>query len=616
MERSAGLRGAVMSAAAASARRERRHYHTYAEMEALMRGWAEAHPEVCALESIGASPEGRELWLLTLTVKATGAHDTKPAFWQEANTHAGEVTGTEAALQLADRLLTRYADGEPGTVELLRTSTVYILPRIAVDGAEKYLTTEHTLRSSPLSASAHPPEWPGLRALDVDGNDKLLVMRIKDRFGTFKKSDEDSRIMVPRGPDEYGGEYYRLLPEGEFVQYETHGGPGGSAQKGRPDQYDLNRAFPTGFQPGQQSGGPYPLYLVESQHVVKALRERNNVCAMLTHHTSGRLLIMPAGGAMNASDRRLYENLNKFGEDLTGYKIVGRRQTAPGATTVAWAYYHRGVVVWLPEIWNLHDHIGLPGALDGTADDELIDGLARDRSDDPSKFHDQHATQFERPYHNLVALLHWAEEHLPEGSFFEDWTTFLHPQLGEVEVGGFLFKYLLQNPPHQLLEDECTKMSDFGTLLAGSLPRVRVVSATAEPLGKPGAEPVSRVVVHLANEGYLSTRGTEQAAEIGAVRGEALATLELGEGQELLSASPRPAVGPFPHLEGRASGHSGMSTLHPSRYENWTESFNPHEARLEWLVAGAGCVTVKLDFERGGVIEATVELAPAPAAAL
>ena len=22
-----------------------------------------------------------------------------------------------------------------------------------------------------------------------------------------------------------------------------------------------------------------------------------------------------------------------------------------GATTVAWAYYHRGVVVWLPEIW-------------------------------------------------------------------------------------------------------------------------------------------------------------------------------------------------------------------------------------------------------------------------
>ena len=85
--------------------------------------------------------------------------------------------------------------------------------------------------------------------------------------------------------------------------------------------------------------------------MVKALRERNNVCAMLTHHTSGRLLIMPAGGAMNASDRRLYENLNKFGEDLTGYKIVGRRQTAPGATTVAWAYYHRGVVVWLPEIW-------------------------------------------------------------------------------------------------------------------------------------------------------------------------------------------------------------------------------------------------------------------------
>ena len=73
--------------------REQGKYHTYDEMLALLQGWEEAFPEVCTLESIGMTPEGRELWLLTLTVLATGASITKPAFWCEANTHAGEVTG-------------------------------------------------------------------------------------------------------------------------------------------------------------------------------------------------------------------------------------------------------------------------------------------------------------------------------------------------------------------------------------------------------------------------------------------------------------------------------------------------------------------------------------------
>ena len=434
--------------------RQRGKYHTYDEMVALLQGWERAFPEICALESIGATPEGRELWLLTVTVLATGPACTKPAFWCEANTHAGEVTGTEAVLHMADELVTKFAAGDATTVALLRTSTVYLLPRIAADGAEKYLTTEYSLRSSPLSASDQPAEWPGLAARDIDGNGELLMMRIKDSAGSFKKSQKDPRVMVPRGPAEYGGEYYRLLPEGEFLRFEEQGAEAGEPLIGKPDQYDLNRAFPTGFRPGQQSGGPYPMYLSEAQHVVRAITQRNNICTMLTHHTSGRLLIMPAGAPMKAGDRRMFEDLNKFGEELTGYKIVGRRSNAPGPTTKDWAFYHRGICVWLPEIWNLHDHIGLRGSLDGTADDELIDGLARDSStDDPSKYPDTHATQFERPYNNLVEILHWAEENLPEGTFFEDWKPFLHPQLGEVEIGGFLFKMLLQNPPPSLLEE-------------------------------------------------------------------------------------------------------------------------------------------------------------------
>ena len=88
-------------------------YHAYDAMVALLRAWAQAHPLICELESIGASPEGRELWLLTLTDRRTGGHETKPGFWCEANTHAGEVTGTEAALKQADGILARCAPPHP-----------------------------------------------------------------------------------------------------------------------------------------------------------------------------------------------------------------------------------------------------------------------------------------------------------------------------------------------------------------------------------------------------------------------------------------------------------------------------------------------------------------------
>ena len=68
--------------------RKKQHYHDYAEMTALLRSWEQQSP-LCSLSSIGTSQEGRELWLMTITDSGTGPAEDKPAFWCEANTHAG-----------------------------------------------------------------------------------------------------------------------------------------------------------------------------------------------------------------------------------------------------------------------------------------------------------------------------------------------------------------------------------------------------------------------------------------------------------------------------------------------------------------------------------------------
>ena len=80
-------------------------YLRYGELTRTLHALAEDHPGFCKVESIGRSYEGREIWLAELTNLKTGPAETKPAFWVDGNTHAGEVTGSMAALYLIEHLL-------------------------------------------------------------------------------------------------------------------------------------------------------------------------------------------------------------------------------------------------------------------------------------------------------------------------------------------------------------------------------------------------------------------------------------------------------------------------------------------------------------------------------
>src|ERR671918_1374904 len=80
-------------------------YLRYGELTRALHALAEEQPGFCKVESIGKSNEGREIWLAELTNGGRGPAETKPAFWVDGNTHAGEVTGSMAALYLIEHLL-------------------------------------------------------------------------------------------------------------------------------------------------------------------------------------------------------------------------------------------------------------------------------------------------------------------------------------------------------------------------------------------------------------------------------------------------------------------------------------------------------------------------------
>jgi murein tripeptide amidase MpaA len=343
------------------------HLYTYEELRAAVSSLAERRPDLMTVETIGRSYEGRDLVLATVTNSATGPHDEKPALWVDANIHATEVTGSIAALHLLHRLVTGYGDDERVT-RAVDTRTFYVLPRVNPDG------TELALRTPPTYLRSSTRKWPrtddadGLVEEDVDGDGRILTMRIADPNGAWKVSDADPRLMVPRRPDDPPAAppartYYRLLREGSIRNYD------GVLVSYAPERrsLDLNRNFPAAWKTDseQHGAGPYPTSEPEVRNLVDALVARTNVCGYFAYHTYSAVNLRPyddrPDDKMPPADLERYKKLGEWGKEVTGYDAVSVYHDfryGPGPDDVitgaadTWAYEHLGCYGWTTEFWS------------------------------------------------------------------------------------------------------------------------------------------------------------------------------------------------------------------------------------------------------------------------
>ena len=196
-------------------------FYKYDELTAILHAWAGEQPDRFKLASIGKSFEGRDIWLATVTNFATGPDTDKPAFFIEANIHADEVTGCTAALHLIDKLLTQYGVDEKVT-RVLDTRAFYIIPRLNPDGAELALADRPRFIRSSVRPYPRTDQQDGLIEEDLDGDGRILLMRVRDPNGAWKPYPGDPRLLVPREPDDApgSGEFYRLLTEGTIQNYD------------------------------------------------------------------------------------------------------------------------------------------------------------------------------------------------------------------------------------------------------------------------------------------------------------------------------------------------------------------------------------------------------------
>ena len=272
----------------------------YDEMTAWLHELAADHPELMTVESYGHSFEGRDLWVATLTDGSTGAHDTKPAHWVDANIHAIEVTGGVAALHLIHHLVSGFGSDQMVT-EALRTRTFYVVPRVNPDGVEWALADSPQFRRS----SVRPWPWrdaplaPGLHSRDIDEDGTIRSMRPPDPNGGWMPAADAPRLMV-RVPAEgapAGTQRYRLLAEGDLIDYDGFTIP----TPAPPQSLDMNRNFPAGWGTGVYGSGDHPMSEPEIDALVRAMVARRNICGYNAYHTSGGGLLRPSRTASDAS---------------------------------------------------------------------------------------------------------------------------------------------------------------------------------------------------------------------------------------------------------------------------------------------------------------------------
>jgi len=494
------------------------------ELRALVNGSANA-----SMRSIGTSHEGRDVWLVEVANTSGVPLNERPAVLVVGNLAGDHVVGSQLALETIRFLL-----NDPSAASVLTDQAVYVIPRLNPDGAEAMFASVKFDRTG--NALAYDADNDG--RLDEDGGDDLngdgmiTLMRVLDSAGEFMVNPDDPRLMkrADRAEGETGT--HKLYTEGvdsDGDGFFNEDGAGG---------VDLDRNFQHEHPYYQADAGPHMVSEPETRALMDFVVENRHIGAVLTFGHSDNLVTAPdsggeladaglidlvtfaaeansdiydngvfgagggggggggfqgrfggrgvgrvgAGGVplrgaqvgadndsqsgrrpavvVNEADREYFSAVSEAYREITGITEVGVNRKAEGAFFQV-AYYQLGIPSFATQGWGL----GEVESSDSGLDAKLIESM------------------------DSVGV-----------DVFADWATYDHPELGSVEIGGFM-PYGTTNPPADQLTELGRQHGEFAVRLAGMLPRVDIVSTEVTAHG--GG--VFTVTAEIENSGYFPT---------------------------------------------------------------------------------------------------------------
>ncbi|OYX13926.1 MAG: peptidase [Algoriphagus sp. 32-45-6] len=448
-------------------------YHTVDVMYHWYEKWAAQFPDIVDLYVIGHSFEGRPIYQMTLTNKKTGKDTDKPAAYFEGGRHSGEITSSESILWLTQYLIENYGKDSEIT-SLIDTKAIYLRPQNNPDGSNLYLYTEQRNRST---VRPYDNDRDGL--LDEDPEEDLdgdgVIYQMRKKAVTPEEKEKANFIIDPRDPK--GRLMKRTFAgKGEYLVY-TEGidnDQDGSFNEDGVGGLDLHRNYPENWRPmpggdltgrgyTQGGAGEYPLSEIETRSTALWMLSHPNISVVNSMDTRVPMHLRPPSTSkseerMYPQDLAIYKEMDQLGLSYTAYPWAGdvyetyaTRYKVNSMTGDPlkpeplfghgpdFGYFYYGSIWYGDELWNngaMKDYDG-----DGIYDD--YDGLM------------------------------WDDE-ANQSRGFKTWTPFTHPQLGEVEIGGFHPKFFGQNGPTWQLEDWAKKQALFNLAMAKRLPQLEI----------------------------------------------------------------------------------------------------------------------------------------------
>jgi hypothetical protein len=490
------------------------HYYTYDQMVSALKMLNKTYPELTNLEVVGKSEEGRDIYLITINNKATGASSEKPGVYVDGNIHGNEIQAAEVCLYLANRLLENFGKNDKIT-EVINKNAWYILPCVNVDGRAHFFKDPNDPSSGRSIRIPVDDDKDGLvdedYPDDLNGDGNISIMRKKDPFGIYRTDPEDPRLMVRAKPGEIG-EWTILGEEG----IDNDGD--GRINEDSEGYVDGNRNWAYSWNPPyvQSGSGLYPFEGTGIKAIGNWLINHPNVIMVYAFHNSGGMFLrgpsIKNAGELLSGDISVYNYLGKNNEQIVpGYRYL-----------VSWKDLYPTYGDFTDFTNNLIGTYSFVGEL--TANNtETYSGKPINTTTDPSAgmFGEDNQQERERLKFN---------DNVVQGELYLPWKKFNHPAYGEIEIGGWV-KMSSRLPHPFMLQDMVHRVSAAVIFSAGQTPEVKLEVTEKKSLGKN----LSQVTVRLSNKKvmpsmtYQSIKNNLYPKDILKIRGEGIKVIGGGQ---------------------------------------------------------------------------------------
>ncbi len=531
-------------------------YHNYDEMTRALRELVNAHSSIAELVPLGETLEGRTVWAVEIAGGQGAPADERPALFIGAGFEGDQLIGSELALFTIEYLLTNYESNDD-VKQRIDNYTFYIVPRVNPDGTEMMFAGLQTGQKT----NTKPYDDDNDGRIDEDGPDDInndgfiTAMRVKDIEGDYMIDPAEPRLMKKADPKKGEKGEYKVFWEGldndgdGFINEDAKGG------------VDLNRNFQHAYPYYKKGAGWHMISENESRALMDYVLEKRNIAVILTFGASDNLVSPPGSRGEMSSEkllglfefaesgnagyeavgnvriagegggRRFFRGFGGFGQqqqqsnarrpagrraattvnmdDISYFNTVSSKYKEmtginntpfvrkPEGTFFQYGYFQYGVLSLSTTGWGIETQARRGGGQGQNRQQPAANPqMARQMRQRPGAARGGAGQGAGNALD--MSMIKWMDNEGIDG--FVDWQSVSHPELGDVEVGGFK-PYSVTNPPASKIAELGQSHAEFAVYLASLFADIEI--ADTEVTNHGGG--IFRIKAKIRNNGFLPT---------------------------------------------------------------------------------------------------------------